>query len=344
MKAAVWTGINQIEIKEVPTPKAGEGEVLIKVKAAGVCATDVHIMTGAFSHATPPHILGHEICGVIEEVGDCVEGINVGDRIIVNTVISCGKCVWCKSGRNEMCPSGSEIGFNPHNGGYAEYVVAPQSCIVKIPDTVSFEEGAIMESLVCPSGSILRYGMELGSTVFIQGGGPAGIAYIQMAKACGASKVIASVRGKERIDFALKFGADVVIDAANEDVYARVMEETEGLGARYSIDAAGSVSSVDMAVRCCANGGDVTFYGIPDEKAQIQFPVVEIVLRQINLHGACGNYLVWEPFVRMVEGGRINVKDMITHRYSLCELPKAVELIKNREKNLIKAVIVMEDE
>ena len=213
---------------------------------------------------------------------------------------------------------------------------------IRIPDSISFEEGAILESIVCPAGSILRYGMELGSTVLVQGGGPAGIGYIQLSKACGAGKVIASVRGKERIEFAKKFGADVVIDAANEDVFARVMEETNGEGARYSIDAAGSVASIEMAIKACANGGDVTLYGIPDEKAVINFPVIDIVLRQINIHGACGNYLAWEPLVKMVEGGRINVRDMITHRYTLEELPTALNLIKNREKNLIKSVIVME--
>lgn len=341
MKAAVWTDYNKIEIKEVPTPVPGEGEVLIKVKAAGVCATDVHIITGSFRHATPPHILGHEIAGVVTECGKRTTA-KVGERVIINTVISCGKCVWCKSGRNEMCPEGSEIGYNPHNGGYAEYVVVPESCLVRIPESISFKEGAIIESLVCPAGSVLRFGIEMGSTVFIQGGGPAGIAYIQLAKANGASKAIVSARGKERIDYAKKFGADVVIDAQNEDVYKRVMEETNGLGARYSIDAAGSVSSVEMAVRACANGGDIFFYGIPGEDSKINFPVTEIVLRHLNLHGVCGNYLAWDPFVALVASGQINVRDMVTHEYTLEGLSQAVERIKNSDRSLIKSVILFD--
>jgi len=342
LKAAVWTDINKIEIQNIPTPTPKAGEVLVKVKAAGVCATDVHIITGAFPHATPPHILGHEIAGEVAELGENVTDAKIGDRVIINTVVSCGKCVWCKSGRNEMCPHGSEIGYNPHNGGYAEYVVVPESCLVKIPDSISFKEGAIMESAVCPSGSILRFGIEMGSTVFVQGGGPAGIAYIQLAKACGAAKVIASIRGQERIEFAKKFGADVVIDAKNEDVYKRVMEETNGLGARYSIDAAGSVSSIDMAVKVCANGGDIFFYGIPGKDDVINFPVTEIVLKHLNLHGVCGNYLAWEPFVNLVASGKFNVRDMVTHEFSLEELPVAVDLIRKSTKNLIKAVIIMD--
>lgn len=341
MKAAVWTDYNKIEIKDVPKPVPKEGEVLVQVKAAGVCATDVHIIIGAFKHATPPHILGHEICGVIAECGERTSA-KIWERVIINTVISCGKCEWCKSGRNEMCPNGSEIGFNPHNGGYAEYVVVPEYALVRIPDNISYKEGAIIESVVCPSGSILRFGIEMGSTVFIQGAGPAGIAYLQLAKSCGAAKVIVSARGSERIEYAKKFGADIVIDAQNEDVYKRVMEETNGIGARYSIDAAGSVSSVEMAVRACANGGDIFFYGIPGEDKKINFPVTEIVLRHLNLHGVCGNYLAWEPLVNLIASGQVNVRDMVTHEYSLEELPKAVEQIKNTDRSLIKAVIVFE--
>ena len=341
MKAAVWTDINKIEIKEVPTPVPKEGEVLIKVKAAGVCATDAHIVRGSFKHATPPTILGHEIAGIVAECGERTSA-KIGERVIINTIISCGKCVWCKSGRNEMCPDGSEIGYNPHNGGYAEYVVVPESCLVKIPDSISFKEGAILESMVCPAGAILRFGIEMGSTVFIQGGGPAGIAFIQLAKASGAAKVIASVRGKERLKYAKQFGADVIIDAKTEDVYKRVMEETDGLGARYSIDAAGSVSSIDMAVKACANGGDVFLYGIPGENDKIDFPVTEIILKHLNLHGLCGNYLAWEPFVNLVSSGQINSRDMVTHEYKLEDLYKAIEKIKNGDKDLIKAVIVMD--
>lgn len=342
MKAAVWTDINKIEIREVMTPVPRAGEVLVKVKAAGVCATDAHIISGSFAHATPPHILGHEICGEVAVLGEGVTDTKVGDRVIINTIISCGKCEYCRSGRNEMCLQGSEIGYNPHNGGYAEYVVVPAYTLVRIPDTISDKEGAIIESAICPAGSLLRFGMEMGATVFIQGGGPAGIAYTQLAKACGAGKVIVSVRGKERIAYAKKFGADVVIDAVSEDVLKCLMEETDGRGARYSIDAAGTVSSVDLAVKAAANGGEIFLYGIPDKKAVIEFPVTEIVLRHLNLHGCCGNYLVWEPFVKLIESGRFHIRDMVTHEFALEDLSKAIDLIRNKDRSLIKAVIVME--
>ncbi len=342
MKAAVWTDINKIEIREVPIPVPGEGEVLIKIKAAGVCATDAHIISGSFAHATPPCILGHEICGEVAALGERVTDAKVGDRVIINTIISCGKCEYCKSGRNEMCPNGSEIGYNPHNGGYEEYTVVPEYTLVKIPDSISYKEGAIIESAICPAGSLLRFGMEMGATVFIQGGGPAGIAYTQLAKACGAAKVIVSVRGAERIAYAKQFGADVVIDAMNEDVFSRVMEETDGIGAKYSIDAAGTVSSVDMAVKAAANGGEIFLYGVPGKDDEFSFPVTEIVLRHLNIHGCCGNYLTWEPFVKMIENGRFNIKDMVTHEFKLEDLSKAIDLIRYKDRSLIKAVIVMD--
>lgn len=344
MKAAVWTDINKVEIKTVDTPAPAPGEVLIKVKAAGVCATDVHIVTGNFAHATAPHILGHEIAGQVAELGTGVTGWSVGDRVIINTIISCGKCEYCKSGRNEMCPEGKEIGYNPYNGGYAEYLTAPASCLVKLPDNISYKEGAIIESAVCPAGSILRFGIEMGSTVFIQGAGPAGLAYLQIAKSCGAAKVIISARGRERLDYAKHFGADVIIDAQAENVYDRVMEETGGVGARYSIDAAGTKTSIALAIKACANGGDILLYGIPSESDQIDFPAIEIVLRHLNLHGCCGNYLAWEPFVKMISGGRFNIKDMVTHEFPLENIMDAMDLIRTHNKKLIKSVIIMEEE
>ena len=178
--------------------------------------------------------------------------------------------------------------------------------------------------------------------VVIVGAGPAGIAYTQLAKCCGASKVIVAASGKERIEHLKKVGPDVIIDIRSEDVYSRVMEETGGIGARYSIDAAGSVSSITMAVRACANGGDVFYYGIPGENDKIDFPVTEIILKHLNIHGVCGNYMAWEPFVSLVASGQINVKDMITHEYKLEDLWQAVEKIKNRDKSVIKAVIVFD--
>ncbi|MBQ8249320.1 MAG: alcohol dehydrogenase catalytic domain-containing protein [Clostridia bacterium] len=341
MKAALWDSIDHISIVEKPMPVADAGHVVVKVKAVGVCATDVHMITGKVSLAKPPHVLGHEIAGEVEEVGLGVTGWKKGDRVVIDTIISCGRCKACKSGRKELCHEKQEIGYDPYDGGYAEYVRVPAQCLVHLPEEIPFRDAAILESIACPFGAVLRVGIKLGSTVLIQGGGPAGIAFLQAAKLSGAGKVIMSAKGENRLAYAKKFGADHVIDAKNEDVLARVMELTNGEGCDYVLEASGSEAGILLSFDACKVGGDVLCYGIPDEKAQIPFPFMKMLIKQLRIHGILEYCAGWDTLVTLVANGKINVHDIVTHTFSLDELPKAVELVKNKEKGLLKAVIEM---
>ena len=339
MKAAVWDAIGHISIEEKEKPIADEGHVVVKVKAVGVCATDIHMITGKVALATPPHVLGHEIAGEIEEIGQGVNGWKKGDRVVIDTIISCGHCPSCKTGRKELCPERMEIGYTPYDGGYAEYVRVPAQCLVHLPDTIPFRDAAIMESVACPFGAVLRIGVKPGSTVLIQGGGPAGIAFLQAAKLSGAKKVIVSARGAQRLEYAKHFGADEVIDAKNEDVLSRVMELTEGAGCDYVMDAAGSVESILLCFDACKIGGDIFYYGIPDASAKIDFPFMKMMMKQLRLHGILEYCAGWDTLVSLVESGRINIHDMVTHTFTLEELPKAIELYEDKDRSLIKAVV-----
>lgn len=342
MKAAVWDAINHVSINEVPKPCADEGHVVVKVKAVGVCATDIHMISGKVTLASPPAILGHEIAGVIDEIGQGVHGWNVGDRVVIDTIISCGRCKACKSGRKELCPDRMEIGYNPYDGGYAEYVRVPAQCLVHLPEEIPFRDAAILESIACPFGAVLRIGVKPGSTVLIQGAGPAGIAFTQAAKLSGAKKVIMSARGKQRLEFAKHFGADEVIDAQNENVLERVMELTGGEGCDYVMDAAGTVDSILLCFDAAKIGGDVFYYGIPDASAEIPFPFMTMMMKQLRLHGILEYCAGWDTLVSLAQTGRINVHDMVTHTFGIEELPKAIELYKSKDRSLIKAVIEME--
>ena len=340
MKAALWDKIGHISIIDAPKPQADKDSAVVKVKAVGVCATDVHMICGNVTLAKPPHILGHEIAGVIEEIGENSRGFKKGDRIVVDTIVSCGHCLACKSGRRELCPERQEIGYVPYNGGYAEYVKVPTQCLVHLPDSIPFKEAAILESVACPFGAILRIGIRLGSTVLVQGAGPAGIAFTQSAKISGAKKVIVSARGAQRLEFAKKFGADFVIDAANEDVVKRVNELTAGEGCDYVIDAAGSVQSINTSFDTAKVGGDILFYGIPSADAKIEFPFMKMMLKQLRLHGVLEYCQGWDVLVGLVESGKMNIHDMVTHTFRLDELSKAVDLYNSKDRSLIKAVIV----
>lgn len=341
MKAVVWDAINHVSICERPKPVADEDHVVVKVKAVGVCATDVHMISGNISLAKPPHVLGHEIAGEIEEIGHGVKGWKKGDRVVIDTIISCGRCPACKKGRKELCSERMEIGYTPYDGGYAEFVKVPAQCLVRLPEEIPFRDAAILESVACPFGAVLRIGIRPGSSVFVQGAGPAGIAFVQAAKLSGAAKIIVSARGAKRLEYAKFFGADLVIDAQNENVLDRVMELTNGEGCDCVMDAAGSVDSILLCFDACKIGGDVLYYGIPDEKAQIPFPFMKMLMKQIRLHGILEYCAGWDSLVTLVASGRINVHDMVTHTFTLDELPNAVELLKSKDRSLIKAVIEM---
>ncbi len=339
MKAMVWEAVDRLALRDLPEPECVPGSVKVKVLSAGVCATDVHVITGRFKHGEPPHVLGHEICGEVAAVGAGVRGTSAGERVVVETAVGCGLCVYCRTGNKHLCAGGGEIGFPPYPGGYAQYVVVPENCIRKIPAAVGNDAGGILEAVACPFGSLYRLGLRPDDTVLVQGAGVAGLSFAQSAKAFGVKKVIMTVRNETRAAFARRFGADVVVNVAREPLERRVMEETAGRGADLAIDAAGVPATVEASVTLVKKGGRVVLYGIPDEDASIRFPVKEMILNQITVYGLTNNELAWDPLIDLVARGVIDVGGMVTHRFALAELERAVDLVKRHPENLIKAVV-----
>ena len=340
MKAWVWKGVGELTLDErYPDPQAKPGWVVLKVRSAGVCSTDVAIIGGKFDAGSPPAVLGHEICGEIVEVGAGVTAAKVGERVVVETSVACGFCPKCRSGNKHLCKDAGEIGFPPFDGGYAEYVAVPQGCVRRMPEAMTDDQGAILEASICPFGRIYREGLRVGSSVLVQGAGVAGLAFIQAARLQGARKVIVAARNPRRLEQAKRFGADVAVNVKDEDLVSRVLEETGGEGVDLSIDAAGAPSTLDAAVKACAKGGKVVLYGIPPDDAPVQFPVKDLIFRQITVGGGTNNELAWTPLMDLVAAGRFNVADMVTHRFSFSELPEAVDLVGRHPDDLIKAVI-----
>ena len=338
MKAAVWTDYGRIELKDVQMPKAGPGEALIRVMSAGVCVTDLHVYTGRFRYGAPPHILGHEIAGEIAALGENPGEWTTGDRVVVETSIGCGKCRFCRAGRRDQCPDMTEIGTAPHNGAYAQYLVAPAANLFRIPDNVSFDEAGILESVICPMGGLYRLGVGFDETVAVFGVGPAGIAFIQGARAMGAGRIIAVARNDERLARARSFGATETINAAREDAVARILAQTGG-GADLVCEAAGVPSTIEAATACARRFGRVILYGLPGETEVIPYPVKDIILKQLAVHGACNNPDVWAPLLNMVSAGRINLKDMVTHSYPLDGINDAFAAMEDRGQGVLKAVV-----
>ena len=337
MKAVVWHGDREIEYTDYPEPQVKDNEVKLQVLSCGYCVTEYHIMTGKIKLCDPPHVLGHEVCGRITEVGKGVEKDIIGKRVVVETYVGCGKCEYCKSGRKHLCDAG-EIGYPPYQGGEAEYVCVPRSCVHFLPDEITDDEAGIMEAAVCPFGAIMENDVKW-KTVLVYGAGVAGLSFIQAAKVFGAKKVICVVRNDIKKAQACHFGADIVIDSRVESVADRVKEETNGYGADFFADATGAKSIIEQGFTLVKKGGKIILYGLPDKDEKIELPVFDVILNQISLCGYTGNSKAWEELILKVKQGKFNLKDMITMRLPLKDTAKAMEILDDKPADMIKIVL-----
>ena len=340
MKAAIWVGDNQVEIREVPVPEIGEEEALLKVRTAGVCATDYHIISGLLKIGKAPNIQGHEICGEVVKINTKRTDISVGQRCVVATSIGCGHCEYCREGKQYICNDSSEIGYYPHNGGYAEYVKVPVSAIVPISDKVGDKAGAILESTVCPTESLMRVGIPFAGSVVVAGTGPAGLAFIMVAKLMGAGKIITLVRDEKSTVRAFKYGATHVVNIkTSPNPVQEVMDITDGKKADVVIEATGAKPMIESMPDYVKKGGNIILYGIPSDTDEITFPVKKMIVEEISVHGAVGNTKAWYPLVKMIENGRLDLEQLVTHEFALEDINKAFDLYRNHDKTLIKAII-----
>ena len=337
MKAVIWKGLYDLEYCDVPEPECKEGWVKIKVQAVGLCATEVHIISGKFEVGKPPHVLGHEICGDIVEVGSGCNKENIGKRVVVETYVGCGECEFCKSGRKHLCSAG-EIGYPPYAGGDAQYVVVPEGCVRFLKDNISYDEGAIMEAVACPFGAVINANLKKGQNVLVMGAGVAGLSFIQSALALGAKQVFCAVRNDAKAELVKKFGG-TVIDLRTQDLHKTIMEATDGKGVDLSIDAAGVPVTIAQCFENVKSGGEVMLYGIPAKDTTVELPVVDCILRQIKVCGYTGNEKAWDQLIDLVSEGKISLKEMVTETLPLSKIRDAVDLLENGGNSIVKVVL-----
>lgn len=337
MKAVIWKGVHNLEYCDVPEPQCKAGWVKIKVQAVGLCATEVHIIAGKFEAGEPPHILGHEICGDIVEVGEGCNTENIGKRVVVETYVGCGECEFCKNGQRHLCDAG-EIGYPPYAGGDAQYVVVPEGCVRFLKDNISYDEGAIMEAVACPFGAVVNAGVSEGQTVLVLGAGVAGLSFIQSALALGAKQVLCGVRDDTKIELVKKFGG-TAIDLRVQNLNEAVKLATDGKGVDLAIDAAGAPATIASCFENVKSGGKVMLYGIPSKDAVVELPVVDCILRQITVCGYTGNEKAWDQLIELVSLGKISLKEMVSKTLPLSKFGEAVDLIENGSRSNIKVVL-----
>ena len=339
MKAGIKVaeGPGNFEVKEMPVPSLGDGDVLVQIKATGVCGTDVLIYEWAYrgrSPVRPPLVLGHEGAGVIAEVGKNVKGLEVGDRVATEAIVGCGSCYYCRQGRFNHCPQWDHIGVT-FNGTFAEYVKVPASIIHRLPENVSLEEGALIEPLSIAVNALDHAKVSLGDNVAILGPGTLGLLLVQAVRSSGASKIVALGLAEDqfRLEKAKELGADVTLSVNQGDPIKEVLDMTQGIGADVVIEAGGTSESFNLAVKLVRGGGQIAVlgYGGKGEVAPITLARQEICMCGVTA-SIPKNY---EQALRWLGSKKVTPESIISHRLSLGEAEKGIHLMRDKKASKV---------
>jgi threonine dehydrogenase-like Zn-dependent dehydrogenase len=330
MKAAVFLRPGNIVLEDRDVYDIQEDEILVRTKAASICGTDLRIFGGG--HFKIPEgcsrVLGHELSGVIVKVGNLVSGYSVGQRVCFTPNIGCGKCEMCRQGYNNMCPSYEAFGISL-DGSFQEYMKVPAIAIrggniFEVPDNLSFEEAALIEPLSCCYNAFSGLKVTPEDSVLIIGPGPIGACFVQLAKTWGARQVIVVGRSPTRLAEIEKFGADVLIDSSKVDVLSEVMQITRGRGVDVVVTAASSPELQPLSVQLLAIHGRVNFFGGLKKGTRVEMDTNLVHYRGLQLLGTTGSCNEdYFRSLRLVEQGRINVRDIVSHRFALSDINAA---------------------
>lgn len=317
-------------VRSAPEPTAGPGEVLIRVRHAGVCGTDLHIADWdpwAQGRIRPPLILGHEFAGEIVAVGDGVTELAVGQAVTAEGHLVCGHCLQCRTGNGHICRNTRIIGVD-RDGAFADFIAMPAVNVLAL-DGIPTEIGAIMDPMGNAFHTVLTAEIP-GSTVFVVGCGPIGCFAVGIARAAGAAKVIASDVNPTRLALAERMGAQLVINAAREDVVRTVMEATAGEGVDVVCEMSGVPSALHQAFATVRMGGRVQLLGIPRGEIPIDF-ASEIIFKGITVYGVIGRkmYETWHDMRRFLASGMLDPRAVITHRFPLARIDDALAAIRS---------------
>ena len=336
MKAALIRRPYSLDIVDVDVPSVKPGEALVKVHACGVCGTDIHIYEGVMPWARLPLIPGHELSGVVVEVGEAVSSLEPGDKVAVDPNITCGVCRYCRRGRRNLCPNLEAIGVTT-SGGFAEYVVAPASQLYKVPKGLSLEEAAFAEPVSCCVHGFTRLSIQPGDDVLIIGAGPIGLIHLQLAKRCGAGKVVVAEVNEKRLKLASELGADLTVNPSEERLSERVRLFLSGKGVEAAIDAAGGSAPLDLALSCLEPGGRLLVFGVASEKDIWKIKPYDLYKRELTIIGSFINPYEMDGALNLLASGAVDVKPLISHVIGLDSLEKALKReLPNALKILVK--------
>ena len=335
MQALVYEGPWEMPLRDIDTPEPTPDDVIVAVEAVGICGSDVHGYTGSTGRRTPGIVMGHEFTGTVSDTGVHVEGYSVGDRVIVQPLTTCGTCDMCLAGRPNVCFNRTLIGMHAH-GAYASCVRVPQNQLYRLPDTVSWEQGAMVEPLSVAMHAVNLTPLSLMDTVVIVGAGTIGLLALLAVRLKGAGQVIVTDLSDHRLALAQQLGADITINIANEDPLAVVQEATGGAGAHAVIEAVGISPTVQQALAVARIGGNITWIGnsAPDVTLNMQ----QVVTREITIRGTYGFNQEFGLAIEALRHGRIDVTPLIER---IAPLEEGSQLIHDLAKGTLDVAKVI---
>ncbi len=341
MKALVLEEYNRLVFKDFPDPELAVNEVMVEVKAAGICGSDVHGMDGSSGRRVPPLIMGHEASGVIARAGNAVKGWEPGDRVTFDSTIYRLDDWYTRRGLYNLSDGRKVLGVSPgewkRHGTFAEYVAVPEHILYRIPEGVTFTQAAMVEPVAVATHAVELTPLQLNDSAVVVGVGMIGLFVIQVLRARGCGKIIAIDPEEEKLKLAKELGADYVLHPRKNDLQKEVRDLTEGRGADVAFEVVGVSETVNSAISCVRRGATVTLVGNLAPRAEI--PLQVVVTQQLRLQGSCAICGEYPAVLEMIARGEIRVEAILSAEAPLSEGAEWFHRLYRKEPGLIKVVL-----
>jgi L-iditol 2-dehydrogenase len=341
MQALLLTEYRQLAVASVDRPIVGPNDVLVSVRACGICGSDIHGYDGSTGRRIPPLVMGHESAGVVAEIGANVTSVRVGDHVALDSLLSCGECELCRNGQTNMCAGRRILGVAcdefRQQGAFAEFIVVPQQAIYPVPNDLPFEHAALVEPVSVALHAVGRLRINLGDSAVVVGSGMIGLLVIQALKIAGCEEVIAIDLDDDRLRLAAELGASATYNGAKLDAVAAVLERTGGMGVDVALEVVGAAKPLATAIACTRRGGQIGLVG--NLSAEVPLPLQVVVTRELTLTGTLASAGEYPRAIELIASGAIRVEPLISAVAPLAEGPRWFERLYAREPGLLKVVL-----
>jgi len=354
MKAQVFYEPSRMELAERPIPKISDTEVLVRVKVCGICGSDIAYYYGAATLETPsgkgPLVLGHEFTGEVVEVGRVPGALGLfkpGDRVVLDPVQYCNACEICAKGQVNLCETKTVLGVSV-DGGFAEYAKSKYTGVKKLPDNVSYEQGSLTEPLACATYALQKLEVAPGDFCVVIGPGPIGLMMVQLAKSSGAGTVVLAGTRDYRLEVGKKLGADVLVNTKDkksphyvESLRDCIAELTKGKMADRVVTPTGAVDAMETALDISGRRSIIVFFGLPGPADRVRVPALQSILWDKTIRFSWLAPFTWPQALSALSSGLVKTDELISHRFSLRDLPSALGKVRDREDRVMKAVVMV---